>query len=305
MSRFNKFLSGLFKYCGGKKRLLKRLIEIFLLLNSKVFIDFFGGAGTVTANFCADIRVINEKKTDIAIIFKALSKKKYADVFTNILYFRFRYSDYRLYKKAWEYLKAHEDYTLEDYSDDELPLAAAYSWLVHFFSRVGNKVDNKPKFTAEKLNRWYKFVDSGVCDYIEAFNGVIVWSMDIFDAIERAIVEFSGFSSTWYGDPPYLSARNSSIKTDLKTYAKNSSNRECTLGADRQINMMERLNLLPSSFKVVVSNYDNEPYNNFVRRHKGKWRKLFLEELPIMCGNGSLCGTQGRNTAREYIYINF
>ncbi len=57
---------------------------------------------------------------------------------------------------------------------------------------------------------------------MDAFEGVEVWNMDVCNALKRVKNEIKE-ECTVYIDPPYLSAVNSNVKTDIGTYDHNSS----------------------------------------------------------------------------------
>ena len=193
-------------------------------------------------------------------------------------------------EKAKAYLKEHSSYRLDDYTDEELPTAAAYSWFVHYFSRVGNDTKSKPKFSENKLRKWYNLVDGKICEYMNAFEGVKVWNMDVCAAIETVRSKITK-ECTIYIDPPYLSAVNSNVKTDMGTYDHNSSNSnqkpcssfsknnevqnlfECFMKMHR--NIMYRSNALSAEqYHIFISNYDNELYNSILETDEFEAMKL-------------------------------
>ena len=315
----NVLLPGLFTYCGGKKRVLKELDGFFDTHHTDTFIDLCGGSGIVTANCIASRRIINDITTELTTIYKALSCDKYAYPLADIL--QSLECNEETFEKAKAYLKEHSSYRLDDYTDDELPTAAAYSWFVHYFSRVGNDTKSKPTFSENKLRKWYNLVDGKICEYMDAFEGVEVWNMDVCNALKRVENEIKE-ECTIYIDPPYLSAVNSNVKTDMGTYDHNSSNSKqefcISFSKNNEVqnlferfmkmhrNIMYRSNALPAEqYHIFISNYDNELYNSILETNEFKnWDKAFVKEIDLMCGNGSNC-TAGRALAKEFLYMNF
>lgn len=301
MAQF-KFLSGFFPFNGSKKRLLEELIEYFDTHKSDIFIDLCGGAATVTINRVARRRIINDLSTELTVICKALSCDRYSYPLAEIM--QSLECNEETFEKAKAYLNEHSSYCLYDYTDDELPTAAAYSWFVHYFSRVGSCTRGKPVFSDEKLIRWYNLVDEKICEYMDAFEGVEVWNMDVCSALKKIKREIKE-ECTIYIDPPYLSAKNSDIKTSGNTYKHNSSKANC--GSDDKLhnNIMKLSNALPKErFHIIISNYENEVYDSLLETAEFKsWEKSFLKEIDIMCGNGSCAN--GRKRAREFVYTNF
>lgn len=293
----------LFSYNGSKKRIFYELKNVFDTLYSNTFIDLCGGSGIMTANLHYSRRIINDLSTELTVIYKALSCDKYAYPLAEIM--RELICNEETFNKALEYLDKHSEWKLDDYDDEELPIAAAYSWFVHFFSRSGSKKDKKAAFTDNKILKWYKLADEEICYYIDAFEGVEVWNMDVGEALKRIKREIKE-NCTIYIDPPYLSAIDSDIKTDKNTYKGNSSKGNC--GSDEQMhrNIMELSNSLPKEqYHVIISNYNNELYNKLLENPEySSWYKSFVKEIDIMCGNGALC-TEGRKRAKEFIYTNF
>lgn len=310
----NKLLPGLFTYCGGKKRVLKELDGFFDTHYTDTFLDLCGGAGTVTANCSiASRRIINDSSTELTTIYKALSCDKYAYPLADIL--QSLECNEETIEKAKAYLKEHSSYRLDDYTDEELPTAAAYSWFVHYFSRVGNDTKSKPEFSENKLRKWYNLVDGKICEYMDAFEGVEVWNMDVCNALKRVENEIKE-ECTVYIDPPYLSAVDSDIKTSAKTYIKNSSHsKKATKGSSNNdtenfIAMHKKIMFLSNSlpaeqYHIIISNYNNELYNSILETKEFQnWYREFVKEIDIMCGNGSMC-SEGRGLAKEFVYMNF
>ncbi len=303
MKTASKIISGLFSYNGGKKRLIEELKKILGKYGAKIFIDLCGGSGCVTANVFAGRRIINELSTEIAIIFKALSSEITAYQLADEM--RSLFISYETYAMAMQYLDENKDKHLDDYSIEELPLAAAYSWYVHFFSRVGSKKSKSPTFSNKKMDGWMNLVNGKILEYIERFDGVEVWNMDVCDALKRIKAEIKE-ECTIYIDPPYLSDKNSDVKTNKNTYKGNSSKSNCGFDEDKHRKMLSLANAMnPKKYHIVISNYENELYDNMIETDPKyhSWSKEFVKEIYIECGNGANC-YEGRKKAREYVYEN-
>lgn len=300
--RFLRLLK-LFKYNGSKKRIFYELKSVFDTQDGDTFIDLCGGSGIMTANLHYSRRIINDLSTELTVIYKALSCDKYADSLAEIM--RKLECDEDTFKKALDNLDKHSEWKLDDYDDEELPIVAADSWFVHFFSRSGNQKDKKVIFTDDKLIKWYELVDEEICYYMDTFNGVEVWNMDVCEALDRIRTEIKE-DCIIYIDPPYLSAIDSNVKTNKDTYKGNSSKGNC--GSDEQMHkdIMELSNSLSKEqYHVIISNYNNELYNKLLETPKySSWYKNFIKEIDIMCGNGANC-LEGRKKAKEFIYTNF
>ncbi|MCM1328111.1 MAG: DNA adenine methylase [Ruminococcus sp.] len=290
-----KIISGVVTYCGGKKRVLEDLDEFFDAYDADIFIDLCGGSGIVTANRIAGRRIINDANAELAVIYKALSCDEYSYPMADIM--QELECDKETYQKAWEYLEDRKEWNLQEYIDDDLPTAAAYSWFVRFFSRIGSRRDEKSSFIESKLKKWYNLVDGEeICSYMDAFENVEVWNMDMFDALRKIKSEITD-ECVIYIDPPYLSDKNSDIETAQKTY-------DYSLDENGHAALLKEANKLPKEkYHIIISGYENECYDALLEKPEFQyWEKIFLKEIDIMCGDGSNCSY--REQANEYIYTN-
>ena len=303
-----RFKGGLIGYLGSKGKIIGKLLKLFALFQSSVFIDLCGGSGLVTLSYYYSVchfakrRIINEKSTELALIYLALSKysDRLIEVMRTIEVSEASYTEARhfLQERANKYLKDYEEDT-----EDELIHAAALSWFVHHFSRTGSKISSKP-YIDENKKRWENIITKDIYRFIEAFAGVEVWNLDARDALRKIRNEIKD-ECTVFIDPPYLSDKHSNVKTDPNTYKYNDSRRECFLKEAGHAQMLDLASKLPKNrFHVIVSNYENEVYDSKLatKAFRG-WHKRFIEKIPSQCGSG----TNSRNgqTAREFVYTNF
>lgn len=299
------FNRGIFPYNGSKVRIIQPLSECFTF-NDGTLIDVCGGAGSVTANIIVPKRIINEYNTLIAVIYKAFSNEKLCcsmwKIAQKINISRENYIDIQEMLNSEEYQKS-----LEYYDDEQIPRIAAYSYFVHFFARTGSDTSGEP--TIDNLRRQRKW-DTLMCGefgiYMDIFNGVEVWNLDVCDVLKKIAKDRSiKGTATVYIDPPYLSSKSSTIKTNTKTYDMNKN--EGGFGEDKHRQMLAAANDLPKDrFHVVVSNYENELYDRSMAQPEfAAWSKTFIADIPIMCGNGAISSIHGRKRAKEFIYANY
>ena len=195
----NGYIKSPINYVGNKYRLIKQIIPLFPQKIS-VFVDVFGGSGTVLMNTEAEHYIYNDINPYVSNIISGLFTTSYDDIITQIESVISEYELSMTNKSGFEKLR-------DDYNDGRKDWITLYTLMCHSFNhqfRFNNKHEYNSSFGK---NRSY-FSDrqrqdlKAVKDRFENKDTVCVMSKNVFE------FDFSDFDKNdmIYFDPPYFNS---------------------------------------------------------------------------------------------------
>lgn len=296
---------GLFSYNGGKGRIFGTLEYLINMFEPETFIDLTAGGGVMSLNIIAKNKIINDLNTELAVIYKALSDTIMQDRLIKRM--QSICLEHINYEKAKEFWEAHKEYSLYDFSDDELEEAAFHSWVLHKHSRVGSDTTKECKYTHSNINKFENFQRKAM-QYYGALDGATVWNKDLLQVLKELSENPDKIATpaVIYIDPVYL--KNPDLKHSAKSPAYRGSNNVFKFGPDEHRKMLSYCDKLPrDKYKIIISGYESpDVYDKLLCSSEyGDWSKIYVDTLPVMCGNGKNLENGKRKTADEYLYVNF
>lgn len=305
------------KYNGGKTRLYDYVAS--LALGADTFMELCAGSAVLSLNLPANI-VINDLNIMLTAVYKALSVPHIEEqVIERMIYAEYSRKVFQEAKNFWE----SSTTSLSELEGQELCDAAYYAWILLRFSRTGNKIDNS---FSDNSKRMYDFLNykKDLINYYGKLHNAQVFNESVLDILERLVNNPDQIpnNAVIYIDPPYLPSKkenevddNKSEKTfkSKKTLSQKQNNvymYDCgDFTKEDHKKMLELADKLPrDKCKVIISGYDDmyNLYDDTLSRDDfGEWSKIFVKELPVMCGDGSKLKNGRRPMAKEYFFTNF
>lgn len=307
-------VSGIFPYMGSKGRLIIPLRKVFQSTHFDVFCDLFGGSGAVTMHASVDCsyKIINDIKSEIAILFMT-----FADVdLSNLLIDRFnnfcltqevfdgfraiwsKFKEDKLNNKA-TCTKEQKLLLLKKDNLSEFIEHALSAYVLQICSYAGVFRNCKTTITNEHLNKVEKYLSPiKIGEYQKCFENVVVYNRDSFDIIQDMVDNPDNKQIYMiYLDVPYLSSNESDSVITGDTY-ETGANDEWHL---RLLNLLDKLPV--DNYQVVISNHSNDLYDEYMNTHFGKWYKIRIGSRTNNCASGNNC--KEKSTVGEYLYSNF
>jgi len=236
--------SKLIRYFGGKGNGLVHEIKKFIPENYKIYVEPFGGSGTVLFNQQANNEIYNDIYDNVYSLFKVMSDK---DLFQKLK----EKLDITPYSE-----KLNKEYKEELRKKDLSILDRAYYY--YYVNRTS--VNGIGGFSTNLVVR--RNISKSTSDYLSGIDGmefyhkrlsnVIILNRDAIDVIQK----YDSKDTFFYLDPPYVHSTRTSARYD------------CDMEDDKHI---ELLNLIKQcKGKVLISGYDNELYNTLT---ENGWNK--------------------------------
>lgn len=221
-------VSGIFPYMGSKGRLIIPLRKVFQSTHFDVFCDLFGGSGAVTMHASVDCsyKIINDIKSEIAILFMT-----FADVdLSNLLIDRFnnfcltqevfdgfraiwsKFKEDKLNNKA-TCTKEQKLLLLKKDNLSEFIEHALSAYVLQICSYAGVFRNCKTTITNEHLNKVEKYLSPiKIGEYQKCFENVVVYNRDSFDIIQDMVDNPDNKQIYMiYLDVPYLSSNENLV----------------------------------------------------------------------------------------------
>lgn len=194
-----KYIKSPINYVGNKYRLIKQIIPLFPKKIS-MFVDAFGGSGTVLMNTDADYYIYNDINPYVSSIVSGLFSTPYDEIIKQIKNIISEYDLSMINKEGFERLR-------DSYNNGKKDWITLYTLMCHSFNhqfRFNNKHEYNSSFGK---NRSY-FSDRQKQDLLalkhrfENKDPIIVSSKNAFD------FDFSDFDENdlIYFDPPYFNS---------------------------------------------------------------------------------------------------
>ncbi len=254
------------KYPGSKWNIAKQIVSMIPEHHS--YIEPFFGSGAVLFNKpISDIETVNDMDSDVTNLFWCIKTdaEHLARIVGTTPFSR------EIYDKQFD-AQAAENYT------DEYERAAGFlikCWQGHGFRtneyKVGWKNDVVGRERAYALWNWYR-LPGWVVDIAERLRKVQIENRPALEVIKR----FNHDEVFMYIDPPYM----------LGTRSKKQYKHEMT-DADHEQLLKE---LLQSKAKIMISGYESEMYNDYLRR----WNKKAIDS----------CAEYGK-PRKEIVWMNY
>ena len=195
----NEYIKSPINYVGNKYRLIKQIIPLFPKKIS-MFVDAFGGSGTVLMNTEADYYIYNDINPYVSSIVSGLFSTSYDEIIKQIENIISEYDLSMINKEGFERLR-------DSYNNGRKDWITLYTLMCHSFNyqfRFNNKHEYNSSFGK---NRSY-FSDRQKQDLLalkhrfENKDPIIVSSKNAFD------FDFSDFDENdlIYFDPPYFNS---------------------------------------------------------------------------------------------------
>ena len=195
----NEYIKSPINYVGNKYRLIKQIIPLFPKKIS-MFVDAFGGSGTVLMNTEADYYIYNDINPYVSSIVSGLFSTSYDEIIKQIENIISEYDLSMINKEGFERLR-------DSYNNGRKDWITLYTLMFHSFNhqfRFNNKHEYNSSFGK---NRSY-FSDRQKQDLLalkhrfENKDPIIVSSKNAFD------FDFSDFdeNNLIYFDPPYFNS---------------------------------------------------------------------------------------------------
>ena len=195
----NEYIKSPINYVGNKYRLIKQIIPLFPKKIS-MFVDAFGGSGTVLMNTEADYYIYNDINPYVSSIVSGLFSTSYDEIIKQIENIISEYDLSMINKEGFERLR-------DSYNNGRKDWITLYTLMCHSFNhqfRFNNKHEYNSSFGK---NRSY-FSDRQKQDLLalkhrfENKDPIIVSSKNAFD------FDFSDFDENdlIYFDPPYFTS---------------------------------------------------------------------------------------------------
>ena len=195
----NEYIKSPINYVGNKYRLIKQIIPLFPKKIS-MFVDAFGGSGTVLMNSEADYYIYNDINPYVSSIVSGLFSTSYDEIIKQIENIISEYDLSMINKEGFERLR-------DSYNNGRKDWITLYTLMCHSFNhqfRFNNKHEYNSSFGK---NRSY-FSDRQKQDLLalkhrfENKDPIIVSSKNAFD------FDFSDFDENdlIYFDPPYFNS---------------------------------------------------------------------------------------------------
>lgn len=195
----NEYIKSPINYVGNKNRLIKQIIPLFPKKIS-MFVDAFGGSGTVLMNTEADYYIYNDINPYVSSIVSGLFSTSYDEIIKQIENIISEYDLSMINKEGFERLR-------DSYNNGRKDWITLYTLMCHSFNhqfRFNNKHEYNSSFGK---NRSY-FSDRQKQDLLalkhrfENKDPIIVSSKNAFD------FDFSDFDENdlIYFDPPYFNS---------------------------------------------------------------------------------------------------
>lgn len=296
--------SGLFSYAGSKGAIQDDIQALIYDIIAKYYIlrfyDLCGGSGSITLHSKADLcrhRYLNDLDESCVIMYMAFASEYILyDFYREVNNIALSQDYYEKCRRLWfDYKTKHSKLDLfniiETDKDTFVQLATAV-YVLHYCSYTG--VINDQNTTIEN-NHIIGFKKKQSINLFREFHNrlkhVIISNKDALDIIDEILANLK-FDSIilLYLDVPYLTSNDNDIITQ-KTYKK---------GMPPEIHkkLIEKLDRLPSNYLVIISNYSNDVYDEFLE--DSGWYKTFLTDRVDQIRR---CKNKAR--VNEFVYSNF
>ena len=260
-------------YFGGKFRLLKHILP--QLPESKIFVDVFGGGGSVVYNKrpVSPITVYNDLSSEVYVFFKVL-RERYDELHHLLEYTPF---SCQLFKEAYTKLR-------EEKSEGLSELERAWYWFILIRQSFASKGDSFARGIADRnFSKSFQSSISNLKDLSDFFKGISIDNIDYWDLMQK----YDSENTLFYCDPPYLAQCGS--KASSEGYFNSFSFEDHKL-------FLDRIKTLKG--KVCVSHYKVDLYDSEL----SDWRKVYFERkittVKVKDGGKSPVATEG-------IYCNY
>lgn len=259
-------------YMGGKFSLLKHILP--QLPESKIFVDVFGGGGSVVYNKrpASKITIYNDLSSEVYIFFKVL-REQYDELRHLLEYTPF---SYQLFKEAYTKLRKEKSEGLSE-------LQRAWYWFVLIRQSYATRGDAFARALSSYGCRHFHISVSNLKQLSDFFKGISIDNIDYWDLMQK----YDSENTLFYCDPPYLAQCGS--KASSEGYFNSFSFEDHKL-------FLDRIKTLKG--KVCVSHYKVDLYDSEL----SDWRKVYFERkittVKVKDGGKSPVATEG-------IYCNY
>ena len=259
-------------YMGGKFSLLKHILP--QLPESKIFVDVFGGGGSVVYNKrpVSPITVYNDLSSEVYVFFKVL-RERYDELHHLLEYTPF---SCQLFKEAYAKLRRGKSEGLSE-------LERAWYWFILIRQSFGKKGDSFARGLHKPCFRCFPVSVSNLRDLSDFFKGISIDNIDYWNLMQK----YDSENTLFYCDPPYLAQCVS--KASSEGYFNSFSLEDHKL-------FLDRIKTLKG--KVCVSHYKVDLYD----RELSDWRKVYFERKIMV---KKIKDGSKRPVATEGIYCNY
>jgi DNA adenine methylase len=258
-----------FAWPGGKHKIISQIVAA--IPPGKVFVDVFGGSGTVTLN-CrkSSLNVYNDRYGGLVAFYNCLRDREKLDTMQELLRLM-PHSPEMFEENLNEVLAYKGDFADADMLKDSHRAAAWYFTIICSFASMGRNwgYDKQKKTVANKFRNKVEHLDK----IHDMFRMVQVDNLDWSDCLDR----YDALSTVFYMDPPYLDVSGGIYRNNM-TYRVHKG-------------MLDKVFKLKG--KVVMSHYDHPLYREY------PWSKIQEIDKHITCA--SVENGKGRN-AKEVIW---
>lgn len=258
-----------FAWPGGKHKIVTHIIDA--IPAGKVFVDVFGGSGTVTLNCRKSVlNVYNDRYGGLIAFYNCLRDKEKLDHMKELL--ELMPHSPEMFEENYEAVAAfRDDFADADMLKDPNRAAAWYYTIVCSFASLGRNwgYDKEKNTVAKKYRNKVEHFDR----IHDAFRAVQVDNLDWSDCIDR----YDAVDTVFYMDPPYLDVSGGIYRNNM-TYHEHRR-------------MLDKV--FACKGKVVMSHYDHPLYHSY------KWSKITEIDKYIACTSVENC--KGRH-AKEVIW---
>ena len=266
---FRKKMRTVLKYPGSKWNIAGQLVNMIPTHHS--YVEPFFGSGAVLFNKpVSDIETINDLDSDVVNLFLCIQKdsEKLARLVMTTPFSR------EMYESAFDF----ESFIEEVIGEEPYRKALIFlirCWQGHGFRtngyKVGWKNDVVGRERAYALWNWYRLPD-WIIDIAERLRKVQIENRPALEVIKR----FNYDNAFMYIDPPYLLGTRTG-----KQYAHEMSD------SDHEELLKE---LLQSKAKIMISGYESDMYNDYLR----DWNKKSFDS----------CAEHGK-PRKEVVWMNY
>jgi len=261
--------SKLIRYFGGKGNGLITEIKKFIPEDYKVYVEPFGGSGTVLFNQQAPNEIYNDIFDNVYSLFKVISDKELFQQLKERL-------DITPYSE-----KICKEYKQNLKRDDISPLDRAYYY--YYVNRT--TVNGVGGFSTNLVVR--RNISKATSDYLSGIDGmefynkrlsnVIILNRDALSVIEK----YDSEDTFIYLDPPYVHSTRTSARY------------ECDMVDEQHTELLNTV--LKCKSKILISGYDNELYD--ILEENG-WNKHHFEV-------NTVSGSHKPKTKIETLWFNY
>ena len=227
--------SKLICYFGGKGGRLLTEIKNFIPIDYKIYVEPYGGSGTVLFAQQAPLEVYNDIYENVYSLFKVVSDKELFEQLKNKL-------DITPYSE-----KLYKEYKVELKKNDLSLLDRAY----YYFYVNRTSVNSIGGFSSSLVVR--RNISKSTSDYLSAIDSLEYYNKRLSNVIIlnknaiNVIKKYDNDETFFYLDPPYVYSTRTEARYD------------CDMTDDEHEILLETI--LNCKSKILLSGYDNDMYN--------------------------------------------